>query len=416
MDATLDKIRCALDRTVPIADPTYIVGEEDAIEKLNRLFKSSKMREQGFLGCVILGQVGNGKTHFLRHLRYYCKDSEVYDCIAIYVPDMFVSGPLIDSLNGIYKSLFNGPGNKLLKAYLSEWKIYKNVNKTNEIQNNIMKNLSLCINEDEEELIMDYYSGIDLIPDQSKYLRNKYGLKKKLINNENDFCQYIKEALEFLTYVSGKNILLTFDEIDKIYSYDTNKVTLSKVQTKILTAYRSLFDCLNAAQINGIIAIGATPEAWDILGTQGAFERRFRDNTIILKVPKSKQDCIQFIKRRFDEMKMVFTDTDKEISENIIESMPENKRRTWAEVIHNVKNYSQKITENNEVDPSFEIINVLNNAFTPLTWNEIIDDSELLKKIYPKSQPTTLLKKLERENKIIISNTTPKTYESINYD
>ena len=328
---------------------------------------------------------------------------------------MFVSGPLVDSLNVIYKSIFSGPGNLKLKDYYDCWEILKekNISQYSE-NNNIIRYLLMCTNKAEEELLMDYYSNIDLIPDQVKYLRNKFGLKKRLINNENEFYKIIGDALEFMHLITNKKLLLLFDEIDKVYSFDTNKLSLSAVQAKILTAYRGLFDILNNRKIKAIIAIGATPEAWDILSTQGAFERRFKDNKIILKVPKTKKDCIDFIDKRFNEINLEINDIDKSIINNIIEDLPENKRRTWAEVISNTKAYNHRQTIKEEEDPSTEIINVLNQAISPLTWSEIVNESETLKKLYPKSQPTTLIKKLQKENKIKIIDTKPKTYETIN--
>lgn len=413
---SIDKLNIVLDRTVPITDPIYIVGEENAIDKLNKIFDSIEIRERGLIGCVILGQVGNGKTHFLRYIRqHYQKENDNKSSIGIYIPDMFVSGPLVDSLNGIYKSMFNGPGNNNLKTYYDEWNENKeNIGAINE-NNNIMKYLLLCKTKEEEELILDYYSGIDLIPDQIKYLKNKFMLKKKLINNENDFFKLIGDSLEFIFTITKKNILLLFDEIDKVYSSDTNKVRLSAVQAKILTAYRGLFDSLNNRYIRGIIAIGATPEAWNILSTQAAFERRFKDNTIMLKVPKSKDDCEKFIEKRFNEINLEMDNKDKITTKFIIEELTDDKRKTWADVISNVKNYSNKPIEVKE-DPATEILNVLNDAISPLSWNEIIQESENLKKLYPKSQPTTLLRKLVHENKIKILDTKPRMYESISED
>lgn len=221
--------------------------------------------------------------------------------------------------------------------------------------------------------------------------------------------------MEFIFTITKKNILLLFDEIDKVYSSDTNKVRLSAVQAKILTAYRGLFDSLNNRYIRGIIAIGATPEAWNILSTQAAFERRFKDNTIMLKVPKSKDDCEKFIEKRFNEINLEMDNKDKITTKFIIEELTDDKRKTWADVISNVKNYSNKPIEVKE-DPATEILNVLNDAISPLSWNEIIQESENLKKLYPKSQPTTLLRKLVHENKIKILDTKPRMYESISED
>lgn len=413
---TVDKLNAVLSRTVPITDPSYIVGENNAINKLDKIFKSIEVIERGLAGCVILGQVGNGKTHFLRYTRqHYKKQDEGKSAIGIYIPDMFVSGPLVDSLNGIYKSMFNGPGNRILKEYYDEWNAKKQNIEEFAVNNNIVRYLLLCKTRDEEELILDYYSGIDLIPDQIKYLRNKFMLKKKLINNENEFFKVIGDALEFIYIVSKKNILLLFDEVDKVYSSDTNKVRLSAVQAKILTAYRGLFDALNNKCIRGVIAIGATPEAWSILSTQAAFERRFKDNTIILKVPKSKDECEEFIRKRFNEINLEMDNTDKSITKRIIDELSDDKRKTWADVISNIKNYSQKPISINE-DPSTEILNVLNDAISPLTWNEIVQESEILKKLYPKAQPTTILKKLVNDNKIKVLDTKPKMYESMSED
>ena len=37
---TVDKLNAVLSRTVPITDPSYIVGENNAINKLDKIFKS----------------------------------------------------------------------------------------------------------------------------------------------------------------------------------------------------------------------------------------------------------------------------------------------------------------------------------------------------------------------------------------
>lgn len=414
---SVDKLSIALDRTIPITDPFYIVGEEDAINKLNTLFSSIENRERGLLGCVILGQVGNGKTHFLRYIRqHYCNEHDKNTSIGIYIPDMFVSGPLVDSLNGICRSIFNGPGNMMLNEYYKEWALFKE-NGTDDLRynNNIVKYLLMCTTKIEEELILDYYSNVELIPDQIKYLKSKFALKKRLINNDNEFYKVIGDALEFIYIITKKNILLLFDEVDKVYSSDTNKCRLSAVQAKILTAYRGLFDTLNNRNIKGIIALGATPEAWDILATQGAFERRFKDNKIILKVPKSKEDCIKFVQNRFKELNFEMNKEDRNITQKIIDELSDDRRRTWTEVISNIKNYSKKSIEVKD-DPVEEIINVLIDAIAPLTWNEILEESELLQKLYPKSPPVTSIRKLEKEGKIKILNTKPRTYETINGD
>lgn len=407
-----EKIKMALDRTVPIDDPEYIVGEADALNKMDMVIKSMQQRNGGILGCVVLGQVGNGKTHFLRYIRKNYKKS----VIGMYIPDMFVSGPLVDALTGIYKSIFNGPGNHSLSCYLNEWKCVK---ESEEIQqcttNKIFKFLQLCTNEVEERLILEYYSGYDMIPDQMKFLRSKFGLKKKIISNEIELYDLAGTALEFIQKVTGKSIVLLFDEVDKIYSADTNKTRMSAVQAKLLTAYRGLFDSLNSRLIKGIVVVGATPEAWSILSTQTAFERRFVDNVIMLKVPKKKEDCIKFIENRYKEINLEFDEEDRKYTTELVSNFEEDRRKTWADVLSNLMKSEVK-SEGEEKDPAQEIMEVLLNAISPLTWNEILQESQFLSEIYPKAQPTALLKKLEKEGKIKVNETKPRTYESWGID
>lgn len=404
----LDKFKITLNRTVPIEDPSYIVGEDQAEKSVDKLLKSLQFNS-GVLGSVVLGQIGNGKTHFLRYIRnrYSIKENSFE---GIYVPDMFVNGPLVDSINGIYKSFFSGPGNKPLTEYYNILEDYKKNNVLNET-NKIMYLLKNCINESEEKLILQYFSGKELFPDELKYLKLKFGLKKSLINNELEFYDLTGNVLEFIQTITSKGILLLFDEVDKIYSADTNKVRMSAVQAKLLTVYRGLFDYLNNKKIRGAVIIGATPEAWNILSTQSAFERRFADNRITLTVPKNIESCKDFIKLRYKENNLDYEKEDEIYIAEHINGLSEDKRKTWAELITNLKRKETKTTEQKE-DPISEILNILNNSLTPLTWKEIRERSEYLGRIYEKGQPTALLKKLEKENKIIINGTTPKTYEN----
>lgn len=409
----IDSLKMSLDRTVPINDPKYIIGEEDSLSIFNGWIESVNNGASGFIGGVVLGQVGNGKTHFLRHVRQKY-NNEVQNIYGIYIPDMFVGGPLVNALNHIYNSLFSGPGNDSLRFFIKDWENYISQNDYTEyLQNNIIRYLSRCNNTEEVELVLDYFSNKELFPDQLKFLKNKFGAKKSFISNENEFAVAICDALEFIQMLTQKNIALFFDEVDKVYSAETNSVTLTRVGSKILSAYRVLFDNLNIRNIKGLICIGATPEAWDVLSTQTAFERRFKDRKIILKVPKSKKDCYDFIIKRLEEVNYSIQENDTKTIEALINQMQKEKTKTWADVISGLKHNNE--TSNTIVisSPADLILDILNSAIAPLTWAEIVSKSTKLQEMYPKSQPTPVLNKLKTDKKIKVNSTRPKTYESI---
>lgn len=408
-EAFLSKIKDALNRTVPITDPGYIIGEEASINEFDSWVRSS---EQGLIGSVVIGQVGNGKTHFLRFVRKKHREQE---CIGIYIPDMFVSGPLVNALNGIYKSLFVGSENKSLREFGEVWENYVGSNRASlqQVNNEIIRYLLICNNREEIDLVLDYFSNKDLFPDEIKYLRSKFGAKKTFITNENDFAQYIGDSLEFLQLITGKKIILLFDEVDKVYSSETKSVLLSRVGLKILSAYRGLFDALNRKGLKGIITVGATPEAWQVLSSQTAFERRFKDRTIVLKVPKSKKDCFDFTLQRLDEIHYSANEEEKEVLKEMTNSLDESEVKTWADVISNLRSTREVKQVLKSVEPAELIIEVLDDAIGPLTWSEIIEESDSLKELYPNAQPTSLLNKLSKERKIRINPTRPKTYEII---
>ncbi|URT71209.1 hypothetical protein [Cytobacillus firmus] len=412
-----DYLKKALDRTVPISDPEYIIGEEDSFTEFNSWVENSITGTSGFLGGVILGQIGNGKTHFLRYIRRHFLSK----MIGIYVPNMFIGGPLVNSLNAIYESLFTGPGNYPLRKFYEEWQKYKEQNER-EIQdkyyrNEIFRYLLRCDNEDEANLVLDYFSNVELFPDQLKFLRNKFGAKKNFITNENDFAKFCGDALEFLQVVTGKSLLLLIDEVDKVYSAETKSVLNTSVGLKVLSAYRVLFDHLNSRNLNGLICVGATPEAWDVLSNQKAFERRFVGRNAYLKVPKTKQDCFDFIIKRLQEINYRPNSNDQEIIKNLIDSLDETSLRTWADVISNLrngKNSSEDLVK--EDDPEEIILEILSNSLYPLTWSEILERSDKLRGIYPKSPPVSKLNQLKKDNKIRILSTKPRTYELVSED
>lgn len=407
-------LKNALNRTVPIADPQYIIGEEESIREFDTWVAGISNEQQGVVGSVVLGQVGNGKTHLLRFVR---REYSNRGYIGIYIPDMFVNGPLVNALNGIYKSFFVGSENNSLKDYCDIWDDFIKGNGNREVllksNNEIIRYLLICNNKEERELVLDYFSNKDLFPDQLKYLRSKFGAKKNFINNENDFAQYIGDSIEFLQLITKKTILLFFDEVDKVYSSETRSPNLTKVGLKILSAYRGLFDLLNRKGILGVLCVGATPEAWEVLSTYTAFERRFKDRTILLKVPKTKNDCVEFIFKRFDEINFLPEEKDKEIIRNMINDLDESQRKTWADVISNLRNTKELQRTVKTKEPAELIIEVLEDAIGPLTWAEIIEENDQLKSLYPHGQPTSILNKLTKEGFIRINSTAPKTYEII---
>lgn len=413
MSTVLEALKRSLDRTVPISDPDYLVGEEESLHSFNDWAKSCLDGTQGFIGTVILGQIGNGKTHFLRFIR----KNEKQNMIGIYIPNMFISGPLVDALNDLYKSFFYAPGNTSLKSFYTQWETFKEENDGLTIEgfgNQIFRYLLRCNNQEEAEVVLDYFSGLDLFPDQLKFLKSKFGAKKSFIVNENDFAQATGDALQFIQLVSEKPILLLFDEVDKVYSFETNSVTLTRVGSRILTSYRELFDHLNTKNLRGIICVGATPEAWDILSKQTAFERRFKDRKLLLKVPKSKDDCLNFAIKRLEEINYSPSSNDVAIIKSVVGDLNEDRLKTWADVISLLRTTQESKTEVNATDdPSAVILEILDNSIVPLTWSEIVEKSKLLQKMYPKSQPTPVLNKLVKDGKVIVSSGRPKTYESV---
>ncbi|RZT23599.1 hypothetical protein [Fictibacillus sp. BK138] len=416
MSNILDMLKRSLDRTVPISDPDYIIGEELSVETFDSWVNSSLVDGiEGFLGSVVLGQIGNGKTHFLRYIRrHYLEEKD--NMIGIYIPNMFISGPLVDALNEIYKSFFFAPGNSSLKKYYDNWEVYKANTESNIIEqheNIIFRYLMNCNNKEESELVLDYFSGRDLFPDQLKFLKTKFGSKKAFISNENDFSLVSGDAFEFIQLITNKPILLLFDEVDKVYSSETNSVTLTRVGARILTSYRVLFDHLNNKQLKGIICVGATPEAWDVLSKQTAFERRFTDRKLILKVPKTKDDTLNFAIKRLNEINYIPDENEKEFLENIVSSLSDDRLKTWADVITLLRSgQDKKLQKTTSNDPADIILEILDNSLQPLTWAEIVAKSVTLKKMYPKSQPTKIINKLVNDRMIKVSSSRPKTYES----
>ncbi|MCK4259988.1 MAG: hypothetical protein KAX49_13495 [Halanaerobiales bacterium] len=416
MKSLLDSLKISLDRIVPINDPNYIIGEESLLRKFQFWVDSTLLGQQGFLGTVVIGQVGNGKTHFLRYVKKHYNESPDFNVHGIYIPDMFVGGPFVTALNSIYKFIFSGTGNYSLQNYYDSWKKYISQNKDNMetlSKNIIFRYLLNCNNRDEEQLVLSYFSNETLFPDQLKFLRSKFGAKKNFITNDVEFAASICDGLEFIQQITNKSILLLFDEVDKVYSAETNSSCLSRVGVKILTAYRQLFDQLNLRNIRGVICVGTTPEAWKVLSNQTAFERRFRDRKIILKVPKDKSDCVKFIKNRLEEVNYELESSDEETIFNLVSNLNEEKTKTWTDVISQL-NYKSEVTKDAIVsEPADIIVQILEDDITAMSWAEIKAKNAVLQKMYPKSAPTPIFTKLENLGKIKILSTSPKTYESV---
>jgi hypothetical protein len=403
-----EKLIKALDRTVPIGDPQYMIGEDETIDVYMKWVDSIS---NGIIGSVVLGQIGNGKTHFIRYIRR--KMQEETNSIGIYMPDMFINGPLSDALNGLYSSIFRGSGNKNLRDFIDKWgtiDIKKHIAMCE--TNNIIRYLLRCNNKDEELLVLDYFSNKEMFPDDLSFLRKRFNAKKRFINNENEFVKAFIDALQFMQLVTGKNILILIDEVDKVYSDSTSTISLTKVGYKILTAYRTLFDYLNANEIRGIITVVATFDAWEVLSWQTAFERRFKDHRIVLKTPKSKSDVFKFVVARFNEIGYEITDEENQLIGEQISNLRDEELKSWADIISGLRNSKKKEkNENGIIDPEQVIIEVLGEAIKPLTWEEMINQSKQLNILYPKGQPTKLLQRMYKEKIISISDTQPYTYE-----
>ncbi|MBU3175197.1 hypothetical protein KPL47_02315 [Clostridium estertheticum] len=412
MSGIIDILTTALDRSVLITDPEYIVGEDESIKEFKNWVNNI---QQGMTGAVALGQIGNGKTHFLRYTRRYYR--EEHGLVGIYIPDMFASGALVDSLNNIYTSFFYGPGNYNLKYYYERWVEFEKNEKDRIVElsnNNIVRYLLHANNKEEKELVLEYFSNKDLFPDDIKFMRSKFGAKKRFIKNENDFTKACGDALEFLQYITDKSILIFIDEVDKVYSYDAKKECITKVSYKILSAYRSLFDHINARNIKGLICVGATIEAWNVLSWQTAFERRFKDHKIKLKSPKTKEDIYKFVLKRLKEIEYFIIENENEILKERINKLSEENMKSWADIMSALKSPTEEKTINLYVnDPREEILDILNNSILPLGWDQIVNKSDILRNMYPKNQPTKILSSLVKDGKIQINVTKPLTYEAI---
>lgn len=402
-----EKLESSLVRTGVIGDPEYIIGEDKTIDQYGKWVDECK---NVMMGSVILGQIGNGKTHFLRYVRKKYQDNDM--AVGIYMPDMFFNGPLIDSLNSLYGSLFKESINNDLVFYLPFWNEVKQEETEKKYpDNNIIRYLSHCSNEDEKKLVLNYFSNKDLFPDQISYMRKKFAAKKKFINNENDFVKAFVDALQFIQYVTHKKILLFIDEVDKVYSNSTNTISFTRVGAKILTTYRTLFDYLNSCNIEGIITIGATIEAWEVLSHQTAFERRFKDHKVVLKTPKEKADVVEFIQKRFREINITVDSKMIEDIEKYISYLTDYDMKSWADIISALLSRKKAVSEEVIIDPQRAILEVLDNALSPLTWEQMLENSKVLRNIYPNGQPNRVLQNMYKDGKIIINSSKPNTYE-----
>lgn len=389
-----------------IADPEYIVGEDKNVQcYLSWMNKCDNL----MMGSVVLGQIGNGKTHFLRYMRKKVEENET--AVGIYMPDMFFNGPLVDALNSLYASLFKSNINKDLSTYLEDWEKAGKSLANRYVDNNIVRYLTHCNNTDEKRLVLDYFSNKDLFPDQVSYMRKKFNAKKRFINNENDFVTAFVNALQFIQCVTGKKILLFIDEIDKVYSDSTNSISLTKVGYKILTSYRTLFDYLNNCKVEGMITVGTTIEAWEVLSHQAAFERRFKDHQVVLKTPKTRAEVMEFIIKRFQENNVNVENADKKDIEKYVGYLTENDMKSWANIISALLKGKNSDLMNGTIEPEEIILDVLSKSLVPLSWEEMLESSDALAAIYPKAQPIRTLQSMNKRGKIIINEGKPNTYE-----
>ncbi len=389
-----------------IADPEYIVGEDKNVHcYLSWMNRCNNL----MMGSVVLGQIGNGKTHFLRYMRKKVEENET--AVGIYMPDMFFNGPLVDALNSLYASLFKSNVNKDLSTYLEDWEQSDKSLANRYVDNNIVRYLTHCNNTDEKRLVLDYFSNKDLFPDQVSFMRKKFNAKKRFINNENDFVTAFVAALQFIQCVTGKKILLFIDEIDKVYSDSTNSISLTKVGYKILTSYRTLFDYLNNCKVEGMITVGTTIEAWEVLSHQAAFERRFKDHQVVLKTPKTKEEVMEFIIKRFQENNVNVENADKKDIEKYVSYLTENDMKSWANIISALLKGKNSDSMNKTIEPEEIILDVLSKSLVPLSWEEMLESSDALAAIYPKAQPIKTLQSMNKRGKIIINEGKPNTYE-----
>lgn len=235
--------------------------------------------------------------------------------------------------------------------------------------------------------------------------------KKRFINNENDFVTAFVAALQFIQCVTGKKILLFIDEIDKVYSDSTNSISLTKVGYKILTSYRTLFDYLNNCKVEGMITVGTTIEAWEVLSHQAAFERRFKDHQVVLKTPKTKEEVMEFIIKRFQENNVNVENADKKDIEKYVSYLTENDMKSWANIISALLKGKNSDSMNKTIEPEEIILDVLSKSLVPLSWEEMLESSDALAAIYPKAQPIKTLQSMNKRGKIIINEGKPNTYE-----
>ena len=423
----------------PPAKPSYIVGEKNNWEKFENHLKIFDDIQQTYSG-TIQGVTGNGKTHFIR----YAKSQLNSKYNVFIIEEMLSQTNFLESLRDIYKRLINNDGdnnyhieslaNKLSNIEKKIKDVKLKINKTAQTEGQ----LSLRIfdplynelseletinkfpsrilnllrkykdNEEFKEILIKFFSGENIQSTKGKKILKELNLESNLIEKESDFVDYFIDYIELVYALTNKPCLIFMDEADRSISSES-KIILPRVGFQVLDSLREVFNKLRTPTF---FTIGTTTQAWKLIENSiSAFARRFDSFHIILKEGKSIDDIEKFIQYRATTAKVNYGDliANKIINRDILFRISLNAN-TWRDVLNALKNYaedkeistlkidnktSHQAISNEEIE-----LNILATLYQyrALTAIEIIENSNLLKKIYPnKNIPTSIFNSLTKK-------------------
>lgn len=418
----------------PELHPKYIVGEQENWGKFRKHLETFSNVEESYAG-TIQGITGNGKTHFIRYAKEQLKDE--YNVFII--EDMFSQSNFIDSLRNIYKRLIsndNDSTNRIeeLAKHIKNLDIKrKDLNKklieedkksVLELFNPVLEELAkleaierypskilhlLRKNIDHDktiEVLIRLFSGEVIQNKEDLELLQNLNLKRNyLIEKEDDFVDYFVDYIELVYALTGKYPLIFMDEADRAIALESSTI-LPKTAFQVLDSLREVFNKLRTPTF---FTIGTTTQAWRLIENSiSAFARRFNRFEIVLKEGKSSDEIIEFIQQRSVEKGLDYSELERDgiITDKLINELSYFSN-TWKDVINNIKKYVEE-GELVKAEPTSleeienEILKTL-NIFRNLELSDIIENNQVLKKLYPtkRNLPVSIMTNLFAKKKFV---------------